>query len=71
MGTSKNLFMGSGRTKVHGTTQTREGWPLLTVKTEVNGVSKSTNEKRPFLGWFAGLVGLRLGPAQRYNRAPV
>ncbi len=32
--------------------ETREGWPLLTVETEVNGDSKSTN------GWFVGLVVL-------------
>ncbi len=25
----------------------REGWPLLTVETEVNGDSKSTNESGP------------------------
>ncbi len=25
--------------------ETREGWPLLTVETEVNGDSKSTNER--------------------------
>ncbi len=31
-------------------------WPLLTVETEVNGDSKSTNERGPFLGWFVGLV---------------
>ncbi len=30
-------------------------WPLLTVETEVNGDSKSTNERGPFLGWFVGL----------------
>jgi hypothetical protein len=29
--------------------ETREGWPLLTVETEVNGNSKSTNEKSPSL----------------------
>jgi hypothetical protein len=29
-----------------------EGWPLLTVETEVNGDSK----KSFFLGWFIGLV---------------
>jgi hypothetical protein len=28
---------------------TREGWPLLTVETEVNGGSKSTNERVPSL----------------------
>jgi hypothetical protein len=27
----------------------REGWPLLTVETEVNGESKSTNERGPSL----------------------
>ena len=31
-------------------------WPLLTVETEVNEVSKRTNERGPFLGWFVGLV---------------
>ncbi len=34
-------------------------WPLLTVETEVNGDSKSTNEREgSFLGWFIGLVVL-------------
>jgi hypothetical protein len=28
----------------------REGWPLLTVETEVNGDSKSTNERGRSLG---------------------
>ncbi len=36
--------------------ETRERWPLLTVGTEVNGDSKSTNEWGPFLGWLVGLV---------------
>jgi hypothetical protein len=27
------------------TRETREGWPLLTFETEVNGDSKSTNER--------------------------
>jgi hypothetical protein len=27
----------------------REGWPLLTVETEVNGDSESTNERGPSL----------------------
>jgi hypothetical protein len=31
---------------VSDTIETGEGWPLLTVETEVNGDSKSTNEKR-------------------------
>ena len=29
------------------TIETREGWPLLIVETEVNGDSKSTNERGP------------------------
>jgi hypothetical protein len=29
--------------------ETREGWPLLTVETDVNGDSKNTNERNPFL----------------------
>ncbi len=29
--------------------ETREGWPLPTVETEVSGDSKSTNERGPFL----------------------
>jgi hypothetical protein len=33
-----------------------EGWTLLTVETEVNGDSKSTNEKTSFLDWFVGFV---------------
>jgi hypothetical protein len=36
------------------TRETIEGWPMLTVETEVNGDSKSTNER--VLGWFVGLV---------------
>jgi hypothetical protein len=36
--------------------ENREGWPLLTVENEVNGDSKSTNERGSFLGWFARLV---------------
>jgi hypothetical protein len=27
----------------------REGWPLLTFETEVNGGSKNSNERDPFL----------------------
>ncbi len=34
--------------------ENREGWPLLTVETEVNWDSKST--KGSSLGWFVGLV---------------
>ncbi len=36
--------------------ETREGWPLLTVETDVNGDSKSTNEKVSFHGWFVRLI---------------
>jgi hypothetical protein len=36
--------------------ENREGWPLLTVKTEANGDSMSTNEKGFFLGWFVGRI---------------
>jgi hypothetical protein len=34
---------------------TREGWPLLTVDTEVNGDIKRTNERGPFLVGSLGL----------------
>ncbi len=40
--------------------ETREGWPLLAVETEVNGDSKRTNESGSFLGRFVGLVGFVL-----------
>jgi hypothetical protein len=39
----------------YGHDQAKEGWPLLTVETEVNGDSKKTNERGPFL---VGLLGL-------------
>jgi hypothetical protein len=35
--------------------ETREGWPLLTVETEVNG-EWGFKEFKSFLGWFVGLV---------------
>jgi len=35
--------------------ETREGWPLLTVGTEVNGDLKSTNERDPSLVGSLGL----------------
>ncbi len=37
--------------------ETREGWPLLTVDTEVNGDSRSTNERGASFvpGWFVRL----------------
>ncbi len=39
----------------------RQGWPLLTAETEVNGDSKSTDERGPFL---IGSFGL----SSRYKR---
>ncbi len=36
--------------------ETGEGWLLLTVETEVNGDSKSTNERGPFLVISFGLA---------------
>ncbi len=46
-----HTFVGNGNIR-----ETREGWPLLTVETEVNGDSKSTNERG--LPWLVccGLV---------------
>jgi hypothetical protein len=32
-----------------GSRETRKGWPLLNVETEMNGDSKKTNESVPFL----------------------
>jgi hypothetical protein len=49
------------KTQCRNTRETREGWPLLTVETEVNGDSKSTNVSVP------SLVGL-LGLSCRYKR---
>jgi hypothetical protein len=36
--------------------ETREEWPLLTLETEMNGDSKSTNERGPSLVGSFGLV---------------
>ncbi len=38
------------------TRETREGWPLLTVETEVNGDSKSTNAICPSMMGSSGLL---------------
>ncbi len=35
--------------------ESREGKPLLLVKAEANGDSRSTSERGTFLGWFVGL----------------
>jgi hypothetical protein len=40
---------------LENTRETREGWDLLTVETEVNGDSKSTNERSPSLVGSMGL----------------
>ncbi len=47
--------------------ETRDWWPLLTVKTGLNGDSKSTNERRSLIGWFVGLVYKKFlfGPLQQ------
>jgi hypothetical protein len=45
-------------------TETKEGWPQLTVKTEVNGDSKRTNEKGPSLVGSLGLSCVSI----RYKR---
>jgi hypothetical protein len=37
------------------TRETREGWPLLTFESEVNGDSKRTNERGSFLVGSLGL----------------
>jgi hypothetical protein len=34
----------------------KEGWRLLTLETEVNGNSKNTNERGPFLDWFVEIL---------------
>ena len=42
------------------TRETREGWPLLTLETEVNGDSRSTNERDSSLvGSLGSLCGAR------------
>jgi hypothetical protein len=38
------------------TRETRERWPLLTVEAEVNGDSKSTNERGPSLVGSLGVA---------------
>jgi hypothetical protein len=38
-----------------------EGWPLLTVETDVNGDSKSTNERGPSLASWAWGWACRAG----------
>jgi hypothetical protein len=51
---SKIIYIGG---LVDASRETREGWPLLTVETEVNGDSRSTNERGASIvpGWFVGL----------------
>ncbi len=49
------------------TRETGEGWPLLTVETEANGDSKSTNE-RGHLSWALSCPALAalVGPSTKY-----
>ena len=57
------------------TRETREGWPLLTVETEVNGDSKSTNERALYwlVRWacragtrdFCSVLAALVGPVQK------
>jgi hypothetical protein len=42
-------LQGPGMTRLKYPRETREGWPLLTVETEVNGDSKRTNKRGPSL----------------------
>ncbi len=42
--------------KEHITRETRDEWALLTVETEVNGDSTSTNDRGPFLVGSLGLL---------------
>jgi hypothetical protein len=48
---TRNLF----KTGKKSTRESREGWPLLTVETEVHGDSKSINVRGPSLVGFVGL----------------
>ncbi len=50
--------------------ETREEWPLLTVETEVNGDSKTTNERGPFLVGagtrdFCSALAALVGPVKK------
>jgi hypothetical protein len=44
--------------------ETIDGWPLLTVETEVNGESKSTHERGPPLVDFCSASVALVGPVQ-------
>jgi hypothetical protein len=49
----------------------REGWPLLTVETEVYGDSKRTHESGPFLTKKVGLdCSTVFGPVQNFFSSP-
>jgi hypothetical protein len=50
------MFKGT-LTRIQGTRETREGWPLLTVETEVNGLG-TQRVQGSFLGRFVGFVVL-------------
>jgi hypothetical protein len=54
-------------TKCSEIRETRKGWPMLTVETEVNGDSKSTNERGPSLVGsfnFCSALAALVGPVQ-------
>ncbi len=60
-----------GREKI---SETREGWSLLTLETEVNGVSKRTNDKVPSLvgsscryNGFLSCLGCSSQPSTKYD----
>ncbi len=67
---SINMFARAGNRK------TIDGWPLLPVETEVNGNSKSTNERDPSLvgslgllcryKWFLFCLGCSSRPTTKY-----
>jgi hypothetical protein len=76
------MYMYCLKTLAHATMsrETREGWPLLTVETEVNGDSKSTIEMDPFLVDSLGLscqykrflfcIGCSIRPSTKYMYFP-
>jgi hypothetical protein len=49
------VLYGDGKERVR-TRETREGWPLLSFETEVNGNSKSTIERGPSMVGLLAIV---------------
>ncbi len=59
---SPTIYICTHNTQIHTlcnviSRETREGWPLLTVETEVNGDSKSTTERSPSLVCLVSFAG--------------